>query len=273
MTSEEIKDAVLRLIDIYPPLHVEWEFNKILESVKDIFQIEDADYKENLILALNELESTQCVTVRIDQFVDGVKGRYVLLQRQNIYKITPIGVTKSSQIKTSIVLNSILETKFKDPLFLDMIIQEMSPYDTKNVNREIKKVLENLSKETKLRIYDEFSGHRFMSFLRKYGFVKTIGDNVYKFNKRGRKLVVAGRINAFMAQEYIEENKERERQELSDRLLRSSLDATTIQNRLLVANRWIAVAGIVAALYYFLEIQMEVKKQKGLTNELDSPTC
>ena len=76
----------------------------------------------------------------------------------------------------------------------------------------------------------------------------------FQLTDEGRILKSLGDIPTYHSFVANRRNEELRRQQLNDTLLESNLINGTITKRLYVATAWIAVTGIVAALYYLLQV-------------------
>lgn len=89
---------------------------------------------------------------------------------------------------------------------------------------------------------------------------KANNQSSVSFNERGQKLHKAGSLETLLLNEEAESKAEEERRRLEGLMISTNITTGKIQSSLLSLNRWIAVATCVAAVYYLLEIALEMKR-------------
>jgi len=216
----------------------------------------DFDFDSELKSILDDWEKDTTVIARptFHQLIPGEKGKM-----SKSYFINTKGKFSAILVNNVIATYLILDERGKDIALLDKMLGDINVNNKFYIDGDLDDIISELyrrdGKSERQRVYDGRSRIRLKLFLTVNNFIKLLDDEKrFKFNKRGKQLINCGSYNKFIDWEIEERAKASQRQELSDKLLTSSIDATTIQSRLLVANGWIALAGIVAAVYYVLEI-------------------
>ncbi len=248
-TKENKKDAVLRFLHKYPVNYHfgEWIYDDLLKTISGILNIKPTDFNDDLKIILSELAKAKLINHRND---NKVGGGVAFIQQSDIYSITDLGREQSNLIQNEFIIDAIPDKEIKDYIILDLIINKISPYGIIDFQKEWLEYFKPVTEQRKLKITDPYSKTRILELLKKNGLIKQIDEKQYKFNKRGRTLIEKGSYNEFVKWENQQKAKENERQDLSDRLLRGSVVTSEIQKNLLSTNRWIAVATVVAGVYY-----------------------
>lgn len=267
MTAEDIdfiKKLVLRFMDIYPvpPKDARgYSLNELCLYLTSMCPaLSFVSFKNSLSSILDEMLADGML-VSVELYNYQVKPA----QTHLLYLLLELGKASAKLIHDFTLINIILEVWMKDMIVRNYVLQRYLPfqrYTMRELEERFEFALQYMEEPRRSIMYDSNSFERFFDFLKRAGFIREYEKERYKFTKRGKSLIEIGNYDTYT--DWIREEKDREirRQKSNDLLVESNIANAQIQQNLLWTNRWIALAGIAAAIYYLLEVHLELKYKR-----------
>jgi hypothetical protein len=264
MTIDEKQDAILRYLKIYARFAYASDAKGISNWLAAFFpelRNDDGFYEETKNI-LSDFENRGLLTGNDATLM--VAGARVVVRH---YTLTDIGTIAALLIHTEHVLNILLDFGEKDKLLFEIVFDSFNPrqvlYKKYEIREAIDRALDGKPAHEICRLKDHSSEDRMYKFFKEKGFIKIISaDGEFKFNSRGRKLLSIGSYEKFIEQESIEEEEEKQRKLLSDKILSLNIDNIEIQNKQMWFNFWIAIGTSIGAIYSAILIIQSINSIK-----------